>query len=95
MSAQAAAKAASQAAKAAAQNERGFLNRGAKRDPELYVGAFLQLCPLVLLRIISLLLINSHSSVLIFEQILMAVMSGAFGLAGYYLGNTSSYSNTR
>ena len=40
MSAQAAAKAASQAAKSVAQNDRGFLNRGAKRDPELYVRAF-------------------------------------------------------
>ena len=39
MSAQAAAKAASHAAKTAAQSERGFLNRGAKRDPELYVCA--------------------------------------------------------
>jgi hypothetical protein len=40
MSAQAAAKAAAQTAKAAAQSERGFLNRGAKRDPELYVCSF-------------------------------------------------------
>ena len=65
MSAQAAAKAASHAAKTAAQSERGFLRRGAKRDPELYI--------------------------------LMAVMSGAFGLVGYHFGKnpTSATSESR
>jgi hypothetical protein len=48
MSTQAAARAASQAAKAAAPNDRGFLKSGAKRDPELYVCSvpFLS-CPLI------------------------------------------------
>ena len=62
MSAQAAAKAASHAAKTAAQSDRSFLNRGAKRDPELYI--------------------------------LMAVMSGVFGLAGYYFGKLLDYMMT-
>ena len=66
MSAQAAAKAASHAAKTAAQSDRGFLNRGAKRDPELYVCASC-LCSLTPLRMISLLLANSYSSMLTFE----------------------------
>ncbi|KAN0106284.1 hypothetical protein V8E51_009160 [Hyaloscypha variabilis] len=49
------ARAATQAGKAAAKSAEGnVLNKGAKRDPELYV--------------------------------LLAVMSGAFGLAGFYFG---------
>jgi hypothetical protein len=83
MSAQAA-KAAGQAAKAA---DRGFLNRGAKRDPELYVGAPFSIgCFLLPSKLAPLCLTNSHLRVLIFVQILMAVMSGAFGLVGYYFG---------
>ncbi|PQE06141.1 hypothetical protein CJF30_00005092 [Rutstroemia sp. NJR-2017a BBW] len=55
MSAQAAGRAAAQAAKSAAKSADGHvLNKGAKRDPELYV--------------------------------LMGVMAGAFGLAGWYFG---------
>jgi hypothetical protein len=39
--------------------------------------------------------VNSRFRVLMSQQILMAVMSGAFGLAGYYFGNTPSNLNTR
>ncbi|KAH6665422.1 hypothetical protein B0J14DRAFT_606099 [Halenospora varia] len=58
-------KAAAAAGKAALKSERSVLNKGAKRDPELYV--------------------------------LMAVMSGAFGLAGFYFGRkpTSATSETK
>ena len=66
MSAQPATKAASHAAKTATQSERGFLNRGAKRDPELYVCASC-LCSLTPLRMIPLLLANSYSAMLTFE----------------------------
>ncbi|KAM3071533.1 hypothetical protein ACMFMG_009413 [Clarireedia jacksonii] len=56
MSAQAAGRVAAQAAKGAAKSADGhILNKGAKRDPELYV--------------------------------LMGVMAGAFGLAGWYFGS--------
>ncbi|PSS12396.1 hypothetical protein M430DRAFT_44328 [Amorphotheca resinae ATCC 22711] len=65
MSAQAASKIASQASKAAFKADGHLLNKGAKRDPELYI--------------------------------LMGIMSGAFGLAGYYLGSkpTSATSETK
>ncbi|KAH8776924.1 hypothetical protein BGZ57DRAFT_927603 [Hyaloscypha finlandica] len=60
------ARAATQAGKAAAKSAEGnVLNKGAKRDPELYV--------------------------------LLAVMSGAFGLAGFYFGRkpTSATSESK
>jgi len=66
MSAQAAGKAVAQGAKALGKAADGHvLNKGAKRDPELYV--------------------------------LLAVMSSAFGLAGFYFGRkpTSSTSETK
>ncbi|KAH8655070.1 hypothetical protein BGZ60DRAFT_418329 [Tricladium varicosporioides] len=58
-------KAAAAAGKAASKSQSHVLNKGAKRDPELYV--------------------------------LMAVMSGAFGLAGFYFGRkpTSATSETK
>ncbi|KAI9740136.1 MAG: hypothetical protein M1818_004887 [Claussenomyces sp. TS43310] len=65
MSAQAAGRAIASAGKAAGKSaNENVLNKGAKRDPELYV--------------------------------LMGVMSGAFGLAGYYFGRkpTSATSET-
>jgi hypothetical protein len=66
------ARAATQAGKAAAKGTEGHvLNKGAKRDPELYVRRASAVgCPL--------------TDKL---QVLLGVMCGTFGLAGYYFGN--------
>jgi hypothetical protein len=70
------ARAATQAGKAAAKNAEGHvLNKGAKRDPELYV------CSASSPKM-------SHGLTPV--QVLLAVMSGAFGLAGFYFGNSMS-----
>jgi hypothetical protein len=72
------ARAATQAGKTAAKNAEGHvLKRGAKRDPELYV---CRASPRMSFR-------------LIMPQVLLAVMSGAFGLAGFYFGNLISFRN--
>lgn len=83
MSAQAAARAATHAAK---QGERTFLNSGAKRDPELYVRANSPYLPFLLLRVALFPIVEPSGTILTFLQILGAVMCGAFGLAGYYFG---------
>jgi hypothetical protein len=82
MSAQAAGRAVAAGAKAAGKGADGHvLNKGAKRDPELYVS---------LRRLFSgkggYLLQSIEKLLLIRFQVLFAVMSGAFGLAGFYFG---------
>jgi hypothetical protein len=94
------ARAAAQAGKSAAKSAEGnVLNKGAKRDPELYVCSDAPTLSLSTNRSEDLkyLVINSIADTLPFVQVLLAVMSGAFGLAGFYFGRkpTSSTSETK
>lgn len=85
MSAQAAGKAAVAGIKAAGSNaSNNVLNKGAKRDPELYVSVYLPISPPALLERkmeFRVCLLTSIGS-----QVLFGIMSGVFGLAGYYFG---------
>jgi uncharacterized membrane protein YkgB len=81
MSAQAAGRAANAASKAASKSvNEHVLNKGAKRDPELYVSFFAIRYIFILQSILGTV---THIVTL---QVLLAVMSGAFGLAGFYFG---------
>ena len=80
MSAQAVKAAGKVAGKAA---EGHVLKTGAKRDPELYVCSsnhFSSRAPLPPT------LINSYTNAIFRVKVLLGVMSGAFGLAGFYFG---------
>jgi hypothetical protein len=95
MSTQAAGRAVNAATKAASKSAGDHvLNKGAKRDPELYVCTQL----LQKLQISSNCIFGSSSMsnyvygamlISIDAQVLLAVMSGAFGLAGFYFGKSS------
>ena len=73
------------AGKAAGKVAEGHvLKKGAKRDPELYVcGPRTTFTPELLYHLTKL---NSYANVLSCIQVLLGVMSGAFGLAGFYFG---------
>lgn len=91
MSAQAAGKAVAQGAKAAAKAaDSGVVNKGAKRDPELYVSEPYFICHAAMCFILEILLTGLATN-LRCSQILMGVMTGAIGLAGYYFGETTSF----
>jgi hypothetical protein len=82
----AAGRVAAQAGKAASKKaETEVLNKGAKRDPELYVSSISSLTSGLPCKWPSS-LANSYSIMLTYVQVLLGVMAGAFGLAGYYFG---------